>query len=76
MRCYVVAGERKRRSAAERVPGHERPHPASRGDPPEMAERATAALAGDEQLLLSDLVLAECVDVLPSTKSSELGWRR
>ncbi len=31
-----------------------------------MAERATAALAGDEQLLLSDLVLAECVYVLES----------
>ncbi len=31
-----------------------------------MAERATAALVGDEQLLLSDLVLAECVYVLES----------
>ena len=31
-----------------------------------MAGRATAALAGDEQLLLSDLVLAECVYVLES----------
>lgn len=36
------------------------------GDPPEMAARATAALAGDEPLLLSDLVLAECVYVLES----------
>jgi predicted nucleic-acid-binding protein len=31
-----------------------------------MAARATAALSGDEQLLLSDLVLAECVYVLES----------
>ena len=31
-----------------------------------MAERATAVLAGDEQLLLTDLVLAECVYVLES----------
>lgn len=31
-----------------------------------MAARATARLAGDEQLLLADLVLAECVYVLES----------
>ncbi len=31
-----------------------------------MAERATAALAGEEHLLLADLVLAECVYVLES----------
>jgi predicted nucleic acid-binding protein len=36
------------------------------GDPPEMAARATALLAGGEQLLLADLVLAECVFVLES----------
>jgi predicted nucleic-acid-binding protein len=36
------------------------------GDPPEMAERATAALSSAEQLLLTDLVLAECVYVLES----------
>jgi len=36
------------------------------GDPPEMAKRATKALAGPEQLLLADLVLAECVYVLES----------
>lgn len=36
------------------------------GDPPEMAARATAALAGGERLLLADLVLAECVYVLES----------
>lgn len=36
------------------------------GDPPAMAERATAALADEEQLLLTDLVLAECVYVLES----------
>lgn len=36
------------------------------GDPPEMAARATAALAGETQLLLTDLVLAECVYVLES----------
>jgi predicted nucleic-acid-binding protein len=36
------------------------------GDPPEMAKRATAALADEEQLLLTDLVLAECVFVLES----------
>jgi predicted nucleic-acid-binding protein len=31
-----------------------------------MAARATAALAGDDPLLLTDLVLAECVYVLES----------
>jgi predicted nucleic-acid-binding protein len=31
-----------------------------------MAARATAALGGEEQLLLADLVLAECVYVLES----------
>jgi predicted nucleic-acid-binding protein len=31
-----------------------------------MAKRATATLAGDGQLLLADLVLAECVYVLES----------
>ena len=31
-----------------------------------MAARATAALSGDDQLLLTDLVLAECVYVLES----------
>ncbi|MFZ1153418.1 MAG: PIN domain-containing protein [Solirubrobacteraceae bacterium] len=36
------------------------------GDPPEMAKRATATLAADGQLLLADLVLAECVYVLES----------
>jgi predicted nucleic-acid-binding protein len=36
------------------------------GDPPDMAARATAALAGEEQLLLSDLVFAECIYVLES----------
>lgn len=36
------------------------------GDPPEMAARATAALAGPEPLLLADLVVAECVYVLES----------
>jgi predicted nucleic-acid-binding protein len=36
------------------------------GDPPEMATRATAALASGDQLLLADLVLAECVYVLES----------
>jgi predicted nucleic-acid-binding protein len=36
------------------------------GDPPEMAALATAALAGDDVLLLTDLVLAECVYVLES----------
>ncbi len=36
------------------------------GDPPELAERATAALASGERLLLTDLVLAECVYVLES----------
>lgn len=34
------------------------------GDPPEMAERATAMLCGERPLLLADLVLAECVYVL------------
>jgi predicted nucleic acid-binding protein len=36
------------------------------GDPPEMAKRATAALAGPGPLLLADLVVAECVYVLES----------
>jgi predicted nucleic-acid-binding protein len=36
------------------------------GDPPEMATRATAALAHGDKLLLTDLVLAECVYVLES----------
>ncbi len=36
------------------------------GDPPEMAARATALLAGDEPLLLADLVFAECLYVLES----------
>jgi predicted nucleic acid-binding protein len=36
------------------------------GDPPEMARRATAALAAGEPLLLTDLVVAECVYVLES----------
>ena len=36
------------------------------GDPPEMAARATAALAGEYDLLLTDLVLAECAYVLES----------
>jgi predicted nucleic acid-binding protein len=35
-------------------------------DPPEPATRATALLAAGERLLLSDLVLAECVYVLES----------
>ncbi|HEY1833994.1 MAG TPA: PIN domain-containing protein [Solirubrobacteraceae bacterium] len=35
------------------------------GDPPEMAKRATATLAGGGgRLLLADLILAECVYVL------------
>ena len=36
------------------------------GDPPELAARATSALAGPERLLLADLILAECVYVLES----------
>jgi predicted nucleic acid-binding protein len=36
------------------------------GDPPKLAKRATAVLAGGERLLLTDLVLAECVYVLES----------
>jgi predicted nucleic-acid-binding protein len=36
------------------------------GDPPEMAARATAALAAVEELLLADLIVAECVYVLES----------
>ncbi len=34
------------------------------GDPPEMAARATAALAAPDQLMLADVVVAECVYVL------------
>ncbi len=36
------------------------------GDPPDLAARATAVLAGSGRLLLTDLVLAECVYVLES----------
>lgn len=36
------------------------------GDPPDMAERATTFLAGAEELLLPDLILAEVVYVLES----------
>jgi predicted nucleic-acid-binding protein len=36
------------------------------GDPPEMATRATAALAAAEELMLADVVFAECVYVLES----------
>jgi predicted nucleic-acid-binding protein len=36
------------------------------GDPPEMASRATKALAGSVELLLADLIVAECVYVLES----------
>lgn len=36
------------------------------GDTPDQARRATAALASEEQLLLADLVVAECVYVLES----------
>jgi predicted nucleic-acid-binding protein len=36
------------------------------GDPPEMAARATEALAGSVELLLADLIVAECVYVLES----------
>lgn len=36
------------------------------GDPPELAARASGALACGERLLLTDLVLAECVYVLES----------
>ena len=36
------------------------------GDPPEMAARATSALASGGELLLADLVVAECVYVLES----------
>jgi predicted nucleic-acid-binding protein len=36
------------------------------GDPPEMAARATSALAGSVELLLADLIIAECVYVLES----------
>lgn len=36
------------------------------GDPPEMAARATRTLAGSVDLLLADLIVAECVYVLES----------
>lgn len=36
------------------------------GDPPAMAKRATALRGSGVRLLLADLVLAECVDVLES----------
>jgi predicted nucleic-acid-binding protein len=36
------------------------------GDPPEMAARATRAFADSDELLLADLIVAECVYVLES----------
>lgn len=36
------------------------------GDPPEMAARATKLLATETEMVLTDLVLAECVYVLES----------
>ena len=36
------------------------------GEPSEMTARATAALAGEQMLLLTDLVFAECIYVLES----------
>jgi hypothetical protein len=36
------------------------------GDRPAMPNRATALLAGAQPLLLTDVVFAECVDVLES----------
>jgi predicted nucleic acid-binding protein len=36
------------------------------GDPPEMAKRATRFLASEAELVLADVVLAECVYVLES----------
>jgi predicted nucleic-acid-binding protein len=36
------------------------------GDPPDMAGRATAALGAADELLLADLVVAECIYVLES----------
>lgn len=36
------------------------------GDPPDMAARATRALADSDELLLADLIVAECVYVLES----------
>lgn len=36
------------------------------GDPPPLAERATAALGRADELLLTDVVFAECVFVLES----------
>ncbi len=36
------------------------------GDPPQMAARATWALASSDELLLADVIVAECVYVLES----------
>ncbi len=36
------------------------------GDPPEMAKRATRFLASEAELVLADVILAECVYVLES----------
>jgi predicted nucleic acid-binding protein len=41
------------------------------GEPPEMAARATAFLRDAKQLLLSDVVFAECVFVLGSVYEQE-----
>jgi predicted nucleic-acid-binding protein len=41
------------------------------GDPPEMARRATRFLATEDELVLVDVVLAECVYVLQSVYEVE-----
>lgn len=43
------------------------------GEPPEIASRATAALASGRDLLLADLIVAECVYVLESFYEVERG---
>src|SRR4051794_2207304 len=43
------------------------------GDPPEMARRATQFLAANADLVLIDVVLAECVYVLQSVDCTTVG---
>ncbi len=71
MRSCAPAERTARSGGAELVPGHEVLIRHLTGDPPEMAAGAIAALAAAEELLLADLVVAECLYCSnPSTRSS------
>jgi predicted nucleic-acid-binding protein len=61
--CARHAG-RARSAPADGLRRHQRSDPAP--DRPELAARATALLAAGDELLLADLIVAECVYVLES----------